>query len=409
MINGASFGFVDNLTSPYLVLPVFISALGASNLLVGFLPAIANGGWYLPQFLISHRLQRLPRKQPVYIIAGIIRIICWALLTLATFLIAHNPLALLAIFFTLFTTYSLAAGLAGTPFLDVVAKTVPAHRRGTYFGGRDLWGALTAIGAGYLVGIFLNPNLAPAYPLNFGFLFLIAGIGVTTGLGAFSLVIEPADTPTATHLTLHDQLRAAQRVLRANRIYRRFLVTRVVLAVADIATPFYALYATRVLDIPTETLGIYIGISTITGLIANPLWSRTSDRRGNRIVLLGAASCLLPLPGIALIFGLFPPGAALALPFGLLFLLHGIARPAANIAYPSYLLEIAPAPERALYISFTNTVLGIATFVPVIGGTLLDLFGFRAVFALALAITLAGWILARGLAEPRTQKTAKGL
>ena len=123
--------------------------------------------------------------------------------------------------------------------------------------------------------------------------------------------------------------------------------------------------------------------------------------RGNRIVLLGAASCLLTLPLLALLFGLLPSSPALALPFGLLFLLNGIARPAANIAYPSYLLEIAPARERPLYISFTNTVLGVATFVPVVGGTLLDLFGFRTLFILALMIALTAWWLARGMVEPR--------
>lgn len=401
ILSGASFGFVDSLVSPYLVLSVFVNALGAPNLLVGLLPAIGNGGWYLPQFLISHRIQRLPRKQIVYRSAAVVRLICWVSLIAATFLIAHNPVLLLTIFFALYTINSLAAGCAGTPFMDIVAKTIPAERRGSYFGGRDLWGALTALAAGYLVSLLLNPNLAPPFPTNFGLLFLFAGIGVFFGLGLFSLVKEPAEVSSIKSITFVEQARAARHLVRANPVYRRFLLTRIVLAISDIATPFYAIYATRALNIPVETIGVYIGISTVSGLIANPLWSRASDRRGNRIVLLGAASCLLALPLLALLFGFLPIGPALALPFGALFLLNGIARPAANIAYPSYLLELAPAPERPLYISFTNTILGIATFVPVIGGTLLDLFGFRALFVIALSVSLIAWWLARGLREPR--------
>jgi Na+/melibiose symporter-like transporter len=256
----------------------------------------------------------------------------------ATFLIAHDPILLLTVFFLLYTGNNLASGFAGTPFMDIVAKTIPVERRGTYFGGRDLWGALTAMAAGYFVSLLLNPNIAPAFPVNFGFIFLLAGIAVTAGLGAFSLVVEPAEISPVKSITFFEQVRAARHLVRGNGIYRRFLLARVVLAVSDIASPFYAIYATRVLGIPPETIGVYIGIATLAGLIANPLWSRTSDRRGNRIVLLGAASCLVTLPLLALLFGLLPSSPALALPFGLLFLLNGFARPAANIAYPSYLL-----------------------------------------------------------------------
>lgn len=405
MINGGVFGFVDSIASPYLVLSVFVHALGGSNVLVGFLPAISAGGWYLPQFLISHRLQQLPRKLIVYTGAAVVRVICWTLIIVATFLLADkNPALLLALFFVFYSIYCLAAGLAGTPFMDIVAKTIPATRRGSYFGARDLYGALAAIGAGVIVTRLLNPAIAPPFPQNFGVLFLITGVAVTIGLGAFSRVIEPAEPVTPRGVTFAEQVQAARRLLRDNRVYRRFLFTRIVLAISDLATPFYAIYATTILKIPAEMIGVYIGISTVSNLIANPIWSRISDRRGNRIVLLGAATCLLALPVLALLFGFLPSGAALGLPFGILFLLSGVARPAANIAYPSYLLEIAPAGERALYISFTNTLLGIATFVPVIGGVLLDAFGFRVVFILALTLSSIAWGLARGMIEPRAKK-----
>jgi len=405
MINGAMFGFVDSAASPYLVLPLFINALGGSNLLIGLLPAIANGTWYFPQFLISHRLQRLPRKIGVYTGAGIVRIACWALLIAATFLFARgNPAALLAIFFLLYAIYGLAAGFAGTPFMDIVAKTIPAERRGSYFGNRDLVGALTAIGAGWVVNYFLSPDESATFPLNFGFLFLTVGIAVAIGLIAFSFTREPAGSVPQEHITFRAQLRAARNIVRENHGYRRYLLTRIVLAIADIATPFYAIYAIKVLQIPAEMVGAYIGIATVSSLLTNPLLSRASDRRGNRIVLIGAASGMVVMPIIALAFGLLAPGAALGLPFGAMFIVTGITRTAANISYPSYLLEIAPASERSLYIGFTNTMLGIATFIPVLGGTLLDWFGFRAVLILALAIAAGAWWLARGMIEPRESR-----
>ncbi len=405
MINAAAFGFTDSLASPYLVLPLFVNALGGSNLLIGLLPAIGNGGWYFPQFLISHRLQRMARKLVVYQRAGMVRAGCWGILTVATFLIAdHNPLLTLTLFFVLYTAYAFAAGFAGTPFMDIVAKTIPADRRGSYFGRRDLGGAIAAIGAGAVVNYLLSPALAETFPLNYGYIFLVTGIMVSIGLLAFGLVSEPEGTVPTTQVTFREQVNAARQIVKQNWAYRRYLVTRVALAIADIATPFYAIYAIKVLQISAESVGLYIWISTIASLTTNVLWSRLSDQRGNRLVLIGAATGMLLMPIIALVFGWFAPGAYLSVPFGLMFVVAGITRPAANIAYPSYLLDIAPPNERSLYIGLTNTVLGIATFIPVVGGILLDLFGYRIVMLVALTISAIAWWLARGMIEPRVKK-----
>lgn len=405
MLNAAAFGFTDSLASPYLVLPLFVNALGGSNLLIGLLPAISNGGWYFPQFLISHRLQRMPRKLIVYRNAGFVRAICWAILTLVTWLIAdRNPTITLTLFFVLFATYAFSAGFAGSPFMEIVAKTIPADRRGSYFGRRDLIGAVAAIAAGAVANYLLSPTLVAMFPLNFAYLFLITGIAIAIGLIAFSLVTEPVGATPPSAITFREQVRAARFILAENWAYRRYVVTRITLAIADIATPFYAIFAIKVLEIPAESVGLYIWISTLASLTTNVIWSRLSDRRGNRLVLIGAATGMVAMPLIALGFGLLTPSASLAIPFGIMFVIAGITRPAANIAYPSYLLDIAPATERPLYIGLTNTVLGIATFIPVIGGILLDLFGYRAVMLIALAISALAWWLARSMIEPRVGK-----
>src|SRR5215212_3477497 len=77
LFNGAIFGFVDALAAPSLTLALFVTQLGGSSFLVGLMSAIYNGGWFVPQFLVAHRLQRLPLKGPVYKTAAFIRIFCW--------------------------------------------------------------------------------------------------------------------------------------------------------------------------------------------------------------------------------------------------------------------------------------------------------------------------------------------
>jgi MFS family permease len=402
VMNGAVFGFVDAIWAPSLVLALFVAQLGGSNLLIGLLPAIYNGGWFLPQFLVSHRLDRLPLKKKLYLAAAVIRIICLILIVLTTFLIGpSNPTLLLTLFFIFYITYSFTAGLGGNAFMTMVGKIIPLQRRGLFFGMRDLTGTASGIVAGLLISFALDPHRGLEFPYNFGIIFILTLASVTLGLALFGLVMEPRDSTAANGVTFREQLRAARVVWRENRMFRRFLTTRVTLALADVATPFYAIYATRELGAPEQIVGLYIGLTTLSAMVTNPVWSWISDHRGNRPMLFAAAITALTMPFIAFVFGLFHPSPPLVVPFGILFVFYGAGRTAGNIAFPTYLLEIAPAAERSLYIGFTNTLLGIATFIPAGGGILLDLFGFTPLFVISFLVGVVGLWLARGLIEPR--------
>lgn len=284
--------------------------------------------------------------------------------------------------------------------MDIVAKTIPADRRGGFFGTRDLFGAVCAIAAGYAIRIYLSPEMSAQFPTNFALIFLTTAVAIAIGVLSYSFVVEPAEPHMVRNITFREQLAAAKRLLRDNALYRRYLLARILLAFADIASPFYAIYATTVLRVPLETVGVYIAISTISSLVTNPIWSRISDRRGNRVVLIGASVASMLMPIIALVFGLLPNNSDLGLQFGLIFVFAGIFRTAANIALPSYLLDIAPAPERSLYIGVTNSILGVATFIPVLGGVIVNLAGFSGVILLALFFSAIGLWLGIGLQEP---------
>ena len=398
VVNGAIFGFVDALIAPSLTLALFITQLGGSSLLVGLMAAIYNGGWFIPQFLISHRLQQLPLKKPVYAGAAAVRIVCWMLIVPATFMLgASNPTLLLGIFFVLMTVYSLAAGVAGNPFMAIVAKIIPIPRRGSFFGWREFTGTGMGLLAGYLVATALSPERGLDFPNNFGFLFLVALVAISAGLILFTQVREPRETITGDGVTFTQQVGAARKIVRHDHHYRRYLLTRFVLAAGDLATPFYAIYATRQLGAPTYIVGLYIAATTLSALVSTVFLSYLSDRHKLNWVLLIAAGTTPVIPIVALLFGLFGQGDSIAVAFGVIFLVYGVSRTAANIAFPTFLLNLAPPEQRTLYIGFTNTVLGIATFIPVIGGTLLDLFGFTLLFGITFAAALTGFVLALNL------------
>lgn len=400
LLNGAIFGFVDALIAPSLTLALFVTQLGGSSFLVGLLAAIYNGGWFIPQFLIAHRLQQLPLKKPVYASAAIVRIVCWLLIVIATYVLgATNPTSLLAIFFVLMTIYSFAAGFAGNAFMTIVAKVIPPARRGSFFGWREFSGTAMGLLAGYLVAIALSPERGYLFPENFGILFVVAFGAIAAGLRLFSLIQEPPETVTGEAITFTQQLRAARGILRENHVYRRYLATRMVLAAGDLATPFYAIYATKELGAPASIVGLYIGLTTLAALLSTPLLSYASDRHKLDWVLFLAAGAPPIIPLLALAFGAFAKSESSAFTFSIIFVAYGIARTAANIAFPTYLLNLAPAAERTWYIGFTNTLLGIATFIPIVGGALLDLFGFAPLFAITFLMASIGVWLASGLRQ----------
>lgn len=398
ILNGGIFGFVDALASPSLTLALFVTQLGGSSFLVGLMSAIYNGGWFIPQFLVAHRLQRLPLKRPVYATAAFIRILCWLLIVLATYNIAStNPALLLGIFFVLMTIYSFVAGLAGNAFMTIVAKIIPMNRRGSFFGWREFCGTAAGLLAGYLVAVALSPERGLVFPENFGILFVLTLGAVGSGLLLFAQVREPREVIVGEAITFPEQLHAARGLLSRNLQYRRYLLTRFVLAAGDLATPFYAIFAIKQFGAPVEIVGLYIAVTTLTALLSTPILSWLSDHHKLPWVLLLAAGTTPLLPLFAFSFTMFARGDSAPVAFAIIFALYGIARTAANISFPTYLLNLAPPAERTLYIGFTNTMLGIATFIPIIGGTLLDLFGFAPLFIITFLMSGTGFWLALGL------------
>ncbi len=407
--NGAIFGFAESLFAPALVLAVFVAQLGGSNFLIGLLPALFNGGWYLPQLLISHRLARLPLKRRIYDLAAVIRIACWGLIALLTPLVgAQQPALLLALFFILYTIYCLAAGLGGNSFMTVVAKTIPPARRGSFFGLRDLTGTAAGLLAGYVVSLILGANGHLPFPNDFALIFLITFIGITSGLIMFAFVIEPAEKIASEPATLTGDLRSSRTIWQTDPGFRRFLLTRILLVIADIATPFYAIYATRSLGAPDQIVGLYIAATALSAMLANPLLSRAGGKAGYHLLLVVAAGSALAMPLLAILLGRIG-GAGMAIPLALVFVLYGLARTSINIAGNTLLLNIAPATQRTLYIGLANTLLGIFTAIPAFGGLLVDHLGFEALFLLAGAVAICALWLAAGLQldRPAAAKAAR--
>jgi len=338
-----------------------------------------------------------------------VRVVIWGLLTLGVFLIEiEDATLLLAVFFTLLAAYSLSAGLGGICFVDVVAKIIPADRRGAFFGARRFFGGILALGGSLLVKYILDEGRGLAFPDNYAILFLISFFTLCMGLGSFILVVEPVEPVNEERVPLGRQFRRALDLPRRDKNYRRFLTMRLLLMAAEIATPFYIVYAKQTLSVTVSMVGVYLTGTTLASFASNLLWGRISDRRGNKLLIVLANSlglfipltalCIVPLTDLLPGLREFAPSL-----FALVFVLSGVSKSARMIGNMNFLLEIVPSDDRPIYIGFTNTTMGIALLASSVGGLIVDITGFTVLFSLALAFYGVAFFLALRLQEPRAE------
>lgn len=386
VLNGWLVFVGDGFMNAQVVLSSFAAALAAPNLVIGLLPAIQVGGWLLPQLLVASRVRHLPRKIVVYRSAATLRTLAYLWMAGSSALFAGRPGLLLAMFVLGMILSGLSAGVAGLPFMEVVAKVIPARARSGFFGIRNVVGGLLALGAGLAVRQILASEIP--FPYDYTLIFVLGLSFYSAGYWVFGLVDEPPDPP-AERGRFRDELRALPATVRDDPPFRAYVALRLTLAAAGLADPFYTVYALRELGVAQATIGSFLIVLGVVGPLSNAGWARLGQRFGSRRVLRVAIplAMLAPLAALAM-----PRGAGPA--FALVFALFAAGQAGLNLGNLNHMLGIAPTETRGRYIGLVHTLLGVAAFAPVVGGRLADAVGYAPVFALGSSLYAAAWLVA---------------
>jgi len=404
-LNGALFQFANGLIDPSIVLTTwFVGRLTSSNLLLALVVPLGQAGWFLPQVFVSARVQRMQRKMPVYATSAVIRVVVWSSLSVMVWLV-DEPTYLLLGFFILYAIAQMVAGPAGLAFFDIVAKTVPARRRGRLFATRLFVGGILALGSSWIVNRVLDHPALPV-PHDIALLLTFYSLALIPAFSLFFGVREPPGVTIDERVGLKRQLQRAGRLLRKNSVYRRYTAVRLLLGLTGVALPFYSVYAKNVLGAEAGMAGIYAATAGGAKLLSNIAWGWISDHKGNRLVM----RLLIGGKGLTLLLALALVGATslvklegawlpyLALP---LFFLDGAMFPAGILSGSNFLAELVSDAERPIYLGLTNTLSGVVTLLSVLGGLLVDWLGYAGLFAAALVLCVVGFVLTAGLPEPR--------
>lgn len=381
ILDGAFFGLALGFASFVTVIPLFVSTMTDSAVLIGLIPAIHSVGWQLPQLLTADRVARLSRYRPMVVVMTLNeRVPFLGLAAVAWLLAVIGPTWGLVLTFLLLTWQGLGGGFTATAWQSLIGKVIPATRRGTFFGVQAAAANLLASGSAVVAGFWLERLDSP---LDFTLCFLAAAAAMGLSWLCLAWTRELAVAPAGPATDRRTFWRSLPGILQRDANFRWFLVARLLSQVAMIALAFYTVYAVRYHSMSQGMAGIMTSVLLATQVLVNPLLGWLGDHWSHRAALAIGSLAAAISPLLALI-------APDRLWFYPVFILAGVAAVAFWTISMAMVLEFGTPGERPAYIGLANTLIAPVTFIaPLAGGWLADTAGYPTVFILSAVAGVA--------------------
>lgn len=401
--NGILAGLLDPLSGIF-VLTLFLTRLDISPFWIGLLPMIGSCGSLLPQLVVAGKVRGKKRVMHWYKRSAYARVAgLGGMAFSACFVSDFEGLALTGLFIS-FMLYSLCSGISGIPFVEVVGKIVPPHRKGTFYGMRQFGASVLSMIASGVVGAVMAGQLGLQFPYNFAAMFGSAAVVGTIVFWLWVQVREPDLEPVKVPET-GSIFRHGVHALRENRDYRLLTAMRLLGTFAGIAGPFYVVYATKEMHVPVGTMAVYLMLQTAIGLLGGLAWTPIANKASRRTLVLITAVLQFTVPVTALAAGLIawvaPAGWG---PYAVVpvFISGSLAGSAAVMFNDTVLLSIAPAGERPTYFGLLNTMAGVASLVLPVGGLLIAYLGYTPLFAISALMAMLSLVAGTRIGKPAT-------
>ncbi len=378
--DGAFFGLAIGFASFVTVIPLFVSTMTDSAMLIGLIPAIHNAGWQFPQLFTSGWVAGQRRIKPLVLGLTIIeRTPFLGLALVAGFMTALGKPLALALTFGLLIIQGMGAGLTANPWTSMIGKIIPSDRRGAFFGVQAAASNMLASVSAFIAGVFLEKLPSP---LDYILCFMSCCAAMIISWFFLMQTREEEHVPLA--LNAASPLRASfwkdlVRILRRDRPFRWFLTGRIASQFAIMAFAFYTVYAVRRHGVSE----IVVGGMTTTLLVGQIVGNIAMGWIGDRWSRKGIMEIGLVSAAAAALLAWWAPSAGW---FYLVYALSALGNVAVWTIGLTMSLEFGEEAERPVYIGLANTLVAPANIVaPVIGGWLADLYGYPSAFLVSAA------------------------
>ena len=375
LADGGFFGFAVGFASYTTIIPLFVTTMTSSPILIGLIPAIHNMGWQLPQLFIANHLSKLERIKPLTLLLTIqerLPILALALVAAAVPKIGIS-FALVATFLIL-VWQGLGAGFTANAWQIFIAKIIPSELRATFFGAQSAAANLLSSVGAILAGLILE-RTNPQW--SYVICFSIASVLYLISWLFLNQAREPVKIIDRNQLQIVPLWSNVIHILKTDKFFRNFLVSRFLSQFGMMATAFYTVYAVSNLGVSPVMIGVMTSVLLITQVLANPILGKISDKWSRKWVLVmgSAASILSALLAILI----KEPGF-----FAIVFILMGIGNTAYWTIGITISLEFGDEENRPVYVGMANTLVSPSTILaPLLGGFLANSFGYRSTFLIS--------------------------
>ena len=237
------------------VIPAFAARLGASNTVIGLIPAIQMTCMSLPGIFFANYIEQSGRLLPFLMrYTALERLPLLVVAIAAYFLAQSNPKLTLALTLMALTVMYVAGGAMLPAWMGLMAKIFPVNVRGRFFALVGFLGAVMGLGASGAIGYVLDTF---PYPLGYVVCLASASLVMGTGVIVLAYVREANVVPDRPRVDLGDYLGRLPSILRVNRNFTRYLVARSVASFGAMSTGFFTVYALGELDMAEWQVGAF--------------------------------------------------------------------------------------------------------------------------------------------------------
>lgn len=368
--------FAKNFMDVDTIIPSMIIDAGGGAMHIGILTAIMMGGSSFTQLFFAPFVSNKPYKKRFLLFGINTRV--FAILGLGSLLFLltgdqHGYILWLIFFFI--TAFSLAGAFTNISYVDILGKSVDQDRRKTFFSTTQIISGVIVLSAAFLAKRMLQWK---EYPTNYAFMFFTGAFFLLIATAGFWSIKEvvPSRLKISGIKAFFNVLKTE---LKENKKLGYFLGYINTQGVAISFLPFIILYAKQTFHTVSSDAGIYL-IYKVAGVVFVSV-----------LVLLGAKKVkynLLLFSNVILSLGL----AVLALVINdaasvkYIFIIGGVVFSLFSMSMNGLLLEVSGNENRALYTGFAGAGNILPAIFPLIGGSIISSFGFKAFFILFMVI-----------------------
>ncbi|MBT3342057.1 MAG: MFS transporter [Gemmatimonadetes bacterium] len=387
-----NYGVAMSAVSMVTYLPLYLKTNGASDLVIGLVPAAFAAG-RMSGVLAAPRLEAKPLVRRWMVAVMLLERLPLALCGLWILLgPAERPGLMVAGILCLWVTYTIINGWATTSWGTFVSRSLTRPERGTLSGVGFTLSSLTGLAVVPLVGWAITRfGLAHGY----GGAFLVAGLLLMASCLVFLRVREEPYAHVKQRVSLAGYLKQMLPVLRADGRFRWFLAVMALWLMGSTGAAYFTVFAMARFGADASTVMAYTLAMSLGAGLAGLVGARVAGHVGYvRVFLAG-----IGLTAAAMLAAYLATGST---GLYLAFALTGASGAASWMAIINLPLELADPPNVPTYYAVASLVRGPAgALAPIAAGLYLGHFPYQPLFLFCALLSLvAALLLWRYVHEP---------